>query len=133
MSRFALLCAALLCHCSFGPSATEKAEAGQISRAVDLLRAAPNAEKAALLATLAGLGCVEGDLCELKRVCLAGYSEHVAALGETARAKSLVLQGGRDSDAAQALSLASVALASAAPKISECADAQGAAHRKYKF
>jgi hypothetical protein len=73
------------------------------------------------------------DLCELKRQCVVGYAQHVAALNETARAKSLLLKGGSDEEAVRALSAASAELASAAPKIAVCADAQGAAHRKYKF
>ena len=121
------------CGCSFGPSASEKAEAGQISRAIDVLRAAPNPQKAELLGALQQASCENGDLCELKRVCVAGFAGHVSALSQTARAKSLLASGQADAEAAQALSLASAALAGSAPKLARCADAQGAAHRKYKF
>ena len=132
MPRFAFLFL-LLSQCSLGPSATEKAEAGRISRAVDLLRDAPNEQKAQLLDTLKAVSCEAADLCELQRLCVDGYGQHVFALGETARAKSLLKSGGSDSEASQALDSAGRELAAAAPKISRCADAQGAAHRKYKF
>jgi hypothetical protein len=111
----------------------EKAEAGQISRAIDVLRDAPNPQKSALLAALRGVSCAAADLCELKRLCVAGYSQHVAGLNQTALAKSLLSTAGSDADAAQVLNAASAELARAAPQISACADAQGAAHRKYKF
>ncbi len=129
--RSALLCA-LLCQCSFGPSASEKAEAGRISRAVDLLRAAPNSQKGELLDTLKSVSCETADLCELQKQCVAGYGQHVFALSEIARAKAS-MAAGNSADAAGVLGSAQTELAEAEPKIGVCADAQGAAHRKYKF
>jgi hypothetical protein len=125
-----LLCAT---SCSLGPSASEKAEAGQISRAIDLLREAPNAQKPALFAQLQSAHCETPDLCQLKQACSAGYAMHLGGLSETARAKALLAGGGADAEVMQALEAAKAALSQAEPQIAKCADAQGAAHRKYRF
>ena len=126
-----LLCCGLLCHCSLGPSATEKAEAGLITRAVDVLRDAPNAQKAELLDSLKSVSCAVPDLCELQRVCIDGYGQHVAALSETERARAL-MSANKAPEASRTLDYARAELAEAAPKIAHCADAEGAARRKYK-
>jgi hypothetical protein len=122
-----------LCRCSLGPSASQKAEAGQISRAIDLLRDAPNAQKNALFAQLQRASCETPDLCALKQMCSAGYAMHLGGLSETARAKALLADGGADAEVSQALEAAKTALSQAEPQIAQCADAQGVAHRKYKF
>ena len=131
----ALLAALLvtLCQCSFGPSAAEKAEAGRISRAIDLLRDAPNAQKSELFGQLQSAGCEAPDLCELKRQCEAGYAQHLSGLEQTARAKALLADGGAEAEVLAALDSAHRSLAEAEPQIAKCADAQGVAHRKYKF
>jgi hypothetical protein len=134
-SRWALLSASVLCQCSLGPSANQKAEAGRISHAIDVLRDAPNPQKSALFAALQSAPCEAPDLCELKRVCLAGYAQHLHGLDETARAKALLADSGAEAatSAIAALGAAKTALAQAEPQIAHCTDAQGAAHRKYKF
>jgi hypothetical protein len=123
----------VLSECSLGPSASQKAEAGRISRAIDVLRAAPNAQKAELFAALQSASCETQDLCELKRLCAAGYAEHLSGLGQTAHAKALLADGAASAEVAQALASAQSQLTQAEPEIARCADAQGAAHRKYKF
>jgi hypothetical protein len=123
----------VLSGCSFGPSASQKAEAGRISHAVDRLRQAPNAQKPELFAALQGAPCETPELCELKRICSAGYDLHLRGLGETARAKGLLADGGTDAAVNQALDAAKSALAQAEPQLAQCADAQGAAQRKYKL
>ena len=135
LARIALPLALGLSQCSLGPSASQKAEAGRISRAIDVLREAPNAQKAELFSQLQSAACETPDLCELKRLCTAGYAQHLSGLGETAHAKALLADGGAEAQAqaSQALDAAKNALSAAEPHIAECADAQGAAHRKYKF
>jgi hypothetical protein len=125
----------VLSQCSLGPSASQKAEAGRISRAIDVLRAAPNAQKLELFTQLQGAACETSDLCELKRLCTAGYARHLSGLSQTAHAKALLADGGAEAEAqvSQALDAAKSALSEAEPQIARCADAQGAAHRKYKF
>ena len=124
--------AALFTGCSLGPSASDKAEAGLIARAIDVLRDAPNAQKGELLDALKAATCTAPDLCELQKQCIDGFGQHVAALNETERAKGLLKSGGSDTEAAQVLDYARKELTEAAPKIAKCADAEGAAKRKYK-
>jgi hypothetical protein len=119
--------------CSLGASATEKAAAGRINHAIDQLRVAPNAQKGELLAGLKNVPCETPELCELQRACLDGYGQHVFALAETARAKSLLATVGGAAEAARILDFAQSELALAASKISHCADAQGVTQRKYKL
>jgi len=66
-------------------------------------------------------------------VCIDGYGQHVFALAETARAKSLMATPEGAAEAARILDFAQSELAQAAPKISHCADAQGVTQRKYKL
>jgi hypothetical protein len=123
----------LLSQCSLGASAGEKAEAGRISHAIDQLRSAPNAQKGQLLDALKGASCETSELCELQRACVDGYGQHVFALAEITRAKSLIATPEGAAEAARILDFAQSELALAAPKISHCADAQGATQRKYKL
>ena len=98
-----------------------------------MLREASNAQKGELLAALERASCESVDLCELRRLCVEGYRQHVAALNETTRAKGLLATPESAAEAVRVLESARSGLGEAAPKISRCADAQGAAHRKYKF
>jgi len=98
-----------------------------------VLRDAPNPAKGALLDSLKAVSCETLELCELQRICVDGYGQHVFALSETERARALLAAGDAQGEAPGALSTAQSELAEAAPKIARCADAQGAAHRKYKF
>ena len=82
---------------------------------------------------LKSVNCETAELRELQRVCVDGYGQHVFALAETARAKLLMAKPGGAAEAAPVLDFAQSELAQAAPKISHCADAQGAAQRKYKL
>jgi hypothetical protein len=119
--------------CSLGASASEKAEAGRISRAIDQLRDAPNPQKGELLDALKAAHCETADLCELQRTCVDGFGQHVFALAETTRAKSLMATPEGSAEAARVLDFAQSELTQAAPKISHCADTQGATKRKYKL
>ena len=123
----------MLSQCSLGASASEKAEAGRINHAIDQLRAASNAQKGARLDALKSLSCENGELCALQRLCVDAYGQHVFALAETARAKSLIGTPDGAPEAARILDFAQSELALAAPKISHCADAQGVTQRKYKL
>jgi len=122
-----------LSQCSLGASATEKAEAGRLNHALNRLRAAPNAEKGDRLDELKSVSCETAELRELQRICVDGYRQHVFALAETARAKSLLSSPQRAGEAARLLDFARSELSQAAPKISHCADAQGVTQRKYKL
>ncbi len=133
MKRACVLFSAALAACSLGASADEKAEAGRISYAVDALRAAPNAQKPQLFGALKTATCALPDLCEFKRVCVSGYELHLRGLAETARAKALLASGAPPGEITSALAGASEELKKAEPLIGACDDAQGTAHRTYKF
>jgi hypothetical protein len=122
----------LLSQCSLGPSASQKAEAGRISHAIDALRDAPNSAKQQLFRALQSAACETPDLCALKQQCLTGFEQHLRALSETARAKALLMSPGNEAEAAKALTAAETGLRQAAPEITQCTDLQGAAQRKYK-
>ena len=122
----------LLSQCSLGPSASQKAEAGRISHAIDALRDAPNAAKQQLFAALQSAACETPELCALKQQCVTGFAQHLHALSETAHAKALLMSPGNETEAAKALTAAETGLSQAAPEIDKCADLQGAAQRKYK-
>jgi len=122
-----------LSQCSLGASANEKAEAGRLNHAILQLRDAPNPQKGELLDALKSVSCETAELRELQRVCVDGYGQHVFALAEIERAKSLMSSPNSAAEAARALDFARSELALAAPKISHCADAQGTAQRKYKL
>jgi hypothetical protein len=119
--------------CSLGASASEKAEAGRLSRAVDQLRDAPNPQKGELLDALKAVHCETTELCELQRTCVDAFGQHVFALAETTRAKSLMATPEGTAEAARILDFAQSELSQAAPKVSHCADVQGATKRKYKL
>ncbi len=123
----------MLASCSFGPSAPEKAEAGTLNRAIEVLRAAPNPEKKKLFAALESAACEAPDLCELKRVCVSGFGRHLRALAETDRVRAVLAAGGTDTEATLILDRARGELGAAATELGHCADAQGAAQRKYKL
>ena len=123
----------MLSQCSLGASANEKAEAGRLDHAIDQLRDSPNGQKGDRLDALKSVHCENAELCELQRVCVDGYGQHVFALTETARAKSLMATPDGAAEAARILDFAQSELSQAAPKISHCADAQGAIKRKYKL
>lgn len=104
-----------------------------MNRAIEVLREAPNGEKPKLFAALQSAHCEAPDLCELKRVCVAGFSKHLHALTETDRARSVLAAGGTDTEATLILDNARAELSTAKAELGQCADAQGAAHRKYKL
>jgi len=97
------------------------------------LRDAPNPQKAQLLDALKAVQCENAELCELQRICVEGFGQHVFALAETTRAKSLLTTPEGKAEAARILDFAQSELGQAAPKISHCAEAQGVTKRKYKL
>lgn len=96
------------------------------------MRAAPNQSKAELFAALETAACETPDLCQLKRLCVAGYALHLHALAETTRAKALLTEVDGEAEASRALTTAERELAEATQKLARCADAQGEATRKYR-
>jgi len=129
--KFLLLVLALASAC--GPSSQEKAEAGGLCRAIDVLRNAPNAAKSELLATLAATPCERPALCELKQSCLAAYRLHVLGLAQEARAKSALASGAAADEISRLLDGARDELERARPLVATCVDRQAAIKRRYKL
>lgn len=78
-------------------SAEERAqatEAATLSSAIQLLRAAPNAQKQGPLATLRALPCHYPRACETQQLCVQAYALHTKALETSA----LVREGTRRGD-----------------------------------
>ncbi|MCB9589074.1 MAG: hypothetical protein H6718_26915 [Polyangiaceae bacterium] len=104
-------------------------EAASLSRAVDELREAPNADKASKLKALRALGCNHADTCGFRDQCADAYGEHVKGLEGIAKAKAM------DDPfmSASELKKAEEALKAAEEKTAACADRQGALVRQYRL
>lgn len=104
-------------------------EAASLSRAVDDLRDAPNADKASKLKALRALGCNHGDTCGFRDQCAEAYAEHVKGVEGIAKAKALE----DPFMSAAELKKAEESLESAGEKTAACADRQGALIREYRL
>lgn len=104
-------------------------EAASLSRAVDDLRDAPNADKASKLKALRALGCNHGDTCGFRDQCAEAYAEHVKGVEGIAKAKALE----DPLRSAAELKKAEESLKSAGEKTAACADRQGALIREYRL
>lgn len=80
MFRSRLLLGLVLFGCRGEHEQAMRAEAARVLRAVELLRDAPNAEKADRLARLRGEACSDPTVCELKTACVQAYTLHVQGL-----------------------------------------------------
>jgi hypothetical protein len=78
-------------------------EAARVSRAVDVLRGAPNPEKAPRLVALRAVECTAPDVCEVKEACVRAYERHLAAVeGSRAARRAVTADAALDQDAAGA-------------------------------
>jgi hypothetical protein len=109
------------CPKSDGP---ERAEAGRVSRAIDALRTADNAEKPNFLRALRAEQCVDAEVCSVRSACLAAYELHVGSLERVAQAGVLV-DAGDPSAAASAFTQARDDLDRARRLAEDCTRAQG--------
>ena len=100
LSALALLCLPA-CH---SREAELAASAGQVARAVEALRNAPNEAKAPLIASLEKSECRDAKACELKATCVSAYRLLESARGASANAKALL--GKRDGGAPAAVEAA---------------------------
>ena len=109
------------CPASDGP---ERAEAGRVSRAIDALRTAENADKPSLLEALRKEACTDDEVCAVRSACLAAYELHVGSLDTVARAAVLV-DAGDPFAAASAFTAARTDLDRARRLAEDCTRAQG--------
>ncbi|HEV8247671.1 MAG TPA: hypothetical protein VGP93_17975, partial [Polyangiaceae bacterium] len=110
-----------------------KAEAGQLSHAIDALRQAPNDAKAPALEQLRTLACTEADTCSVQSSCVAAYELHLRALTSIDQSKHLVAVGDGGADLPALLGEAQQLLQRAKVLTQKCADAQGALVRHFNL
>lgn len=108
------------CPAQDGP---ERAEAGRVSRAIDALRDADNAQKPELLRALRDQPCDDEQVCAVRSTCIAAYELHVQSLESIARALSQA-DGGDALTAASALGAAKSELDRARKLAEDCTRAQ---------
>ncbi len=107
------------------------ANAAALDHAIDSLRQAPNSQKAKLLTELQKLRCEEPPLCELKKLCEAGYARHVAALHAIAEVKRRLHDGAVPSTLARELERSRKELLAAERQAQDCVARQGRIRERY--
>lgn len=121
-----------LLGCGSSPDPAEVKSAAQTARAVEVLRLAPNAAKAAALTSLAALGCTGAEVCATRDACTAAYRVHVEGLSLTEAAKQQLGDGKGDA-AAGLLGAAEQKLAQAQALVVSCTDREAALRRRFKL
>jgi len=132
------LALALVSGCEGEQEQEVRREAARISRAVDVLRAAPNPDKPPRLAALRAIPCSARDVCDMQQACMVGYEHHLAAVAGTRAASRAV---GADTalapDAARAAAELTERSEAELEKGKElnrkCLALQGALRRKYRL
>jgi hypothetical protein len=135
--QFALL-SALCAGCGSEKEQELRREAARVSRAVDVLRAAPNDAKPPRLAALRATECAAQDVCDVKRACMAAYEHHLAAMNGTRAATHAVgADGALTPDAARAAAelteRSEEELNKAKDLNRQCLALQGALRRKHRL
>jgi hypothetical protein len=118
-----------LAACEGGERAS-RPEAAAVSRAVDAVRNAPNADKSGPLKALRATACTVADICAVQSYCVAAYEQHVNALGLLAEAKASVATAPVAS-VAETVAAVQQGLARAKTLTDECATRQGEMARHY--
>ncbi|HTQ07239.1 MAG TPA: hypothetical protein VMI54_25455 [Polyangiaceae bacterium] len=108
-----------------------RSEAAAVSRAVEVLRNADNAQKSAPLAALRALSCTVPEICGVQSLCVAAYEEHVRVLALIDAARASAASAPPDA-LKDALAAAEAGLARAKAQTDACASKQGELARKYK-
>ena len=108
-----------------------RSEAAAVSRAVEVLRNADNAQKSAPLAALRAVPCSLPDVCGVQSLCVAAYEEHVRVLTLLAAINDNAAVAPADA-LKEALSKAEAGLTRAKAQTDACATKQGELARKYK-
>jgi hypothetical protein len=110
----------------------EQQSAARVARAIELVREAPNAAKAAPLTELAKLGCIGVDVCKTRDACTSAYTLHVEALSLTAAAKQKLADGDA-AEAAKLLNASEQKLVASAPQVTACTDLEASLRRQHKL
>lgn len=109
-----------------------RSEAGVLSRAVDGVRNADNAEKAKALDALRSAKCSHPDVCRVQSGCLRAYELHVSAVQSAAEAQKYI-DAGSPERAAAALVNAERDLKTSGELAQQCTDLQGELVRKFRL
>lgn len=120
--------------CSGCRNAEERArgEAGVVSRAIDGVRAADNAEKAVALGALRSATCSHPDVCRVRSACLNAYELHVSAVQNASEAQKFI-DAGSPERAAATLINAERDLKRAAELAQRCTEQQGELVRGFRL
>lgn len=120
--RWAFFVGALLLTACGRVSEDERSEFERVSRAIDVLRQAPNEQKAQRIQPLREVPCER--YCTLRDNCIVAYELHIAALDliERARTKSTLVK--------EELDQAELKLGAAKVAATECAAEQARLRRK---
>jgi hypothetical protein len=108
-----------------------RSEAAAVSRAVEVLRNADNAQKSAPLAALRAVPCSLPDICGVQSFCVAAYEEHVRVLGLLTAINDNAASAPADT-LKEALVTAEAGLTRAKAQTDACATKQGELARKYR-
>jgi hypothetical protein len=131
-ARWLALALSATASCGSSREAVEQQSAAQVARAIEVVREAPNAAKAAALEGLGKLVCNGAEVCAARDACVAAYREHVEAVTLTEAAK-LQLVEGNGNEAAKLLGSAQQKLGAAKDKVAGCTDREAALRRRYKL
>jgi hypothetical protein len=132
VSRAFIALSVLSVACGSGIDAEAQQSAGRVSRAIEVVRNAPNAGKGEALVALAKTPCKGLDVCETRDACQAAYALYVEATTLTAAAKQQ-LASGNSLDAAKLLGSSETKLSAASAQVTTCVEREGAMRRRYKL
>lgn len=130
----AVLCLSAFLACERDKLEQERAEAGRVSRAVDLLRRAPNADKGQKLQALRATGCTFPRVCEFRHACVQAYESYVTAIdGAQAARRALAQDAGPTEDAARLVLQSEKRLKQSHELQRKCLAVQGALREELKL
>jgi hypothetical protein len=107
-----------------------RSEAAAVSRAIDAVRTADNAQKSGPLGALRAVPCSAPEVCAVQSHCVAAYEKHVAVLGLLADAKATSATAPPEGLVAT-LAKAERDLAEARTLTDDCATRQGELLRRF--
>ena len=108
-------------------------EAGRLSRSIDELRAASNAEKRPRLLAMRQLTCSEKDVCKARDACVDAYAHYVRSVeAKNAVRRDLDNDGGSDRSA-ELLERSRRDLERSRELNRKCLAEQGALRRRYRL
>jgi hypothetical protein len=130
LGGLALSCCLLACPDS--REAKVAGSAGQVARAIELVRNADNDAKRAPLAALGKVACGSPEVCAVRDVCVEAYKLHVDAVEMTQLAKEAAANG-KTPRATLLLIEAQKKLSLSGPPVANCVEREGELRRRFKL